>query len=127
MVTFSKITAQRVRPLSISVLSLVPELRFIKNTPASASEMMRLGLSVSSPNVSEIDIKNFWDPKGYLTVSRRTAHGYALCDQFRHMIEELESVIASFTKSLNCWSDAWRMKIGSRFIFFSGVDVFSEI
>ena len=70
------------------------------------------GLSVSSPNVSEIDMKNFWDAKGYLTISRRTANGYALCDQFRHMIEELESVIATFTKSLGGWSESWKAKIG---------------
>ena len=79
--------------------------------------MMRLGLSVSSPNVSErMDVKNFWDPKGYMTISRRTAHGHALCDQFRHMIEELESIITNFTKSLHGWSDAWRLKIGSQFV-----------
>jgi len=66
---------------------------------------------VPSPVALETDDRSFWEPKGYLSVSRRTSNGYALCDQYRQMVEELESAITSYTKNLDNWSFTWKSKI----------------
>ena len=69
-------------------------------------------LSVSSPDISDVDGRNFWEPKGYSTIAQRTADGFALCHQFRCMIEGLETAVSAFTKSLGVWSETWKAKIG---------------
>ena len=76
-----------------------------------------------SPVALETDDRSFWEPKGYLSVSRRTSNGYALCDQYRQMVEELESAITSYTKNLDNWSLTWKSKIGRN----DSVPIFSFI
>ena len=56
---------------------------------------------------------SFWDPRGYMSIVQRTAHGYDLCDQLGESIGDLGSVIQSFAKGLSGWSQTWRAKIGT--------------
>ena len=71
-------------------------------------------MSVTAPDPNPaLAPKTFWEPKGYLSISRRTAHGYDLCEQFGDGLNDLGSVIHQFSKGLQGWSQTWRTKIGN--------------
>jgi len=54
---------------------------------------------------------NFWETKGYSVITRRTAAGHFLCDQFAKMIGELEAVFTTFSHGLEAWTKTWSDKI----------------